>query len=185
MNTIIAPVVCLPDLLSCQRTKHWALATAVLSSDYTSTYTRAPTCQSIHVLCGNCERIRRRYNIIVLVTIPIYKIINKSTIVVGTVCTLFTLVYDSYILNINNINRSTRGSYNNVLNFLNLSLLNYRRLFLLTKFLLKSTLGDIDCPKILSSLMRFRINCLNTKNNKPFHPISYNKNCILNAPANI
>lgn len=83
-----------------------------------------------------------------------------------------------------NITRPIHGSYINVLNFLNISLLSDRRSLLLSKYLQKLILGSIDCPEILS-LIRFKINSLNTRDPKPFYPLFSTKNYILNSPANL
>jgi hypothetical protein len=83
-----------------------------------------------------------------------------------------------------NINRPIHGTYNNVLNFLNVSLLSDSRTLLLSKFLLKLILGSIDCPEILS-LIRFKINYLNSRDPKPFYPLLSTKNYILNSSANL
>uniref|UniRef100_A0A2S2P070 Uncharacterized protein n=1 Tax=Schizaphis graminum TaxID=13262 RepID=A0A2S2P070_SCHGA len=72
-------------------------------------------------------------------------------------------LYFNYILYFKfNINRPVHGTYNNVLNFLNISLLSDRRTLLLSKFLQKLILGLIDCPEILS-LIRFKINHHNSR----------------------
>ena len=83
-----------------------------------------------------------------------------------------------------NIHRPPHSSYDNVLNFLNLTPLNDRRILLLSKFLHKLLSGIIDCPEMLS-LIRFKINNLNTRYPLPFYPNSSNKNYILNSPANL
>lgn len=83
-----------------------------------------------------------------------------------------------------NIFRHPHSSYNVVLNFLNLTPLNDRRLLLLSKFLHKLITGVIDCPELLS-LINFKINSLNTRNPMPFYPIFSNKNYVLNSPHNI
>lgn len=80
--------------------------------------------------------------------------------------------------------RHSHSSYNVVLNFLNLVLLNDRRLLLLLKFSHKFLTGAIDCPKLLS-LINFKINSLNTRNSLPLYPDFSNKNYILNSASNI
>jgi hypothetical protein len=73
-----------------------------------------------------------------------------------------------------------------LIKFLNFSLWkdwHYKRhKFLHSKCLHKLILGDIEFPEILS-LVRFRTNCFNTRNSKPFYSFSSNKNYILNFPA--
>jgi len=83
-----------------------------------------------------------------------------------------------------NINRPIHGTYINVLNFLNISLLSDRRTLLLSKFLQKLILGSINCPEI-PSLIRFKINHLNTRDPKQFYPLLSTNNYILNPPANL
>jgi len=83
-----------------------------------------------------------------------------------------------------NINRPIHGTYDNVLNFLNISLLSDRHTLLLSKFLQKLILGSIDYPEILS-LIRFKINHHNSRDPKLFYPLFSTKNYILNSPANL
>jgi len=48
----------------------------------------------------------------------------------------------------------------------------------------KTDVDSIDCPEILS-LIRFKINNLNTSDPKPFYPLFSTKNYILSSPANL
>lgn len=70
-----------------------------------------------------------------------------------------------------NINKPLHGTYNNILNFLNIfSLISNRRVLLLSKCLQKLILGSIDCHEIIS-LIRFKMNNLNTRDPKYFYSI--------------
>jgi len=57
-----------------------------------------------------------------------------------------------------------------VLKFINLSPLKNRRTLLLSKFLHNLLLGNIDCEELLS-LIRVKINILNTRNSDLFYTI--------------
>lgn len=62
--------------------------------------------------------------------------------------------------------------------FCNISSFSDRRILLLSKFLQKLISGSIDCHDILS-LIRFKINILNTRDPKPFYPLFSTKNLQL------
>lgn len=67
-----------------------------------------------------------------------------------------------------------------VLNSLNITPLYKRHLVLFSKYLHKLLKGVINCPG-LSSLIRFKINNLDTRNSLPLYPIFSNKNNTLNS----
>ena len=83
-----------------------------------------------------------------------------------------------------NIYRPLHGSYDPVLKFINLSLIKKRRTLLLSKFLQNLLLGNIDCEKLLS-LIRFKINFLNTRNTSLLYPTPYKTNYMMNSPSNV
>jgi len=84
-----------------------------------------------------------------------------------------------------NIPRPIHGSYQNVLNFFNLSTLIDRRSLLLSNFLRNLTLDSDDCSELFP-LIKFKINSFNTRGPKLFYQIHSSRNYnILNSPANL
>jgi len=79
-------------------------------------------------------------------------------------------------------------AFRNLVPLLNVLVLHFQILYtftlLLSKCLQKLILGSIDCPEILS-LIRFKINYLNTRDPKPFYPLFSTKNYISNSLANL
>lgn len=79
--------------------------------------------------------------------------------------------------------RPIHGSYHNVLNFLNLSLLNDMRSYLLSKFFHNLIIDLTDCSELLSHI-RSKISSINTWDSKPFYQIyssiNYIRNCFNN-----
>lgn len=83
-----------------------------------------------------------------------------------------------------NIYRSAHDSYDSVLKCINLSSLKNRRTWKVSKFLHNFLLGNINFQGIFS-LIRLKINSLNTRSSDLFYSILYKTNYIINGLPNI